>query len=190
MYRQDNEHEMKGGILIYIKNNIQVEENKTLNNLSADCKECRWLELQFADTKMILGVVYRKGVSNATNNKLLNQIIDKAARMYDKILICGDFNYPKINWIDQEVDAGPYSASAQFLDCINDSLLTQHVKHFTRVRGDQKPSLIDLVITENDQTFRDDVRHNPPIATSDHCVLIWDYLVAVDNDADSSIINK
>ena len=55
----------------------------------------------------------------------------------------------------------------------------QSVKQFTRVRGNQKPSLIDLVITEDSQSLHDTIKHDAPIGKSDHCVLRWNYLVSV-----------
>ena len=49
----------------------------------------------------------------------------------------------------------------------------------TRVRGDHKPSLLDLVITKNSQTLFDDVAHKDPLGKSDDCVLRSKYLVSV-----------
>ena len=45
MFRQDNEKEIKGGILIYVKDHLKVSENRILNNLSAGFKESKWIEL-------------------------------------------------------------------------------------------------------------------------------------------------
>ena len=186
MFRQDNEHDIKGGILIYIRDDILVTENKILNDISADFKESRWLELEVSGNKLILGTIYRKGRSGAGNSKLLNEIINKAAKLYGKILLCGDFNYPEINWKTFEINAGPFSAPAKFLNCVNDNYLQQHVTKPTRRRGKDKPSLIDLVVTENSQTLFDDIIHDCPIAKSDHDVLKWKYLVGVGENIQKS----
>ena len=124
IYRQDNEMEIKGGIIVYIKDNIKVSENKTINNLSSEFKESKWLELDVAGEKIILGAIYRKGKSSAANNKQLNAIINKVTKIYDKLIICGDLNFPEIDWITHLVDAGPMSPATQFLNCINDNFLT------------------------------------------------------------------
>ena len=163
MIRQDNETETKGGILIYIRDDIEVSENKILNQLSADIKECKWLELKLSGNKLIFCTIYRKGKSGPINNKLLNECISKACNIYDKILICGDLNFPEINWESFEIDGGPYSAPAQFLNCLNNNYLTQHVSEFTRVRGKDKPSLIDLIITEDSQTLQSEIVHDSPL---------------------------
>ena len=181
MIRQDNENDIKGGILIYIRDDVNFTENKLLNQLSGDIKECKWLELQYLEEKVIFGTIYRKGRSGATNNKLLNACINKATQLYDKILICGDLNFPEINWRNFEVDGGPYSPPSQFLDCVNNNYLLQHVTKFTRVRGKDKPSLIDLVITEDSQTLQSEIIHDAPLGLGDHCILKWQYLMGMNN---------
>ena len=60
----------------------------------------------------------------------------------------------------------------------------------TRVRGHHKPSLLDLVITENSQTLFDDVAHEDPLGKRDHCVLRWKYLVSVANPDDEGLSNQ
>ena len=179
MIRQDNEKDIKGGILIYIRDDIIVTENKHLNKLSEDVKECKWLEIQLSGETIIFCTIYRKGKSGAVNNKLLNTCINKASQLYEKILICGDLNFPEINWQTFEVDAGPYSAPSQFLECINNNYLMQHVSEPTRRRGKDKPSLIDLIITENSQTLQSNIIHDAPFGSGDHDVLKWKYLVSM-----------
>ena len=185
LFRKDNERDMKGGILVYIKEHISVQSNKVLDNLSADFRESLWLELNISGEKIILGTIYRKGSSGATNNNNLNDLIKKASCLYRKVIICGDFNYPEINWNNFDVDAGPYSSPAKFLNSLNDAFCVQHVKEFTRIRGKDEPSLLDLVITEDSQEMTDTLRHLAPLGKSDHCVLAWKYLVSVKDNEDN-----
>jgi len=44
-----------------------------------------------------------------------------------------DFNYPAIDYLEDHVTSGPDSATATFLDAIQDLLLFQHVEEPTRV---------------------------------------------------------
>ena len=177
MFRQDNEKEIKGGILIYVRDDVEVAENKALNQLSADFKECKWLELQLSGNKTIFGTIYRKGKSGQMNNKLLNDCITKASKIYENILICGDLNFPEINWATFDIESGPYSAPAQFLNCINSNYLFQHVTEPTRRRGKDKPSLIDLLITEDSQNLHQKVIHDAPFGKGD--ILKWQYLMGI-----------
>ena len=59
--------------------------------------------------------------------------------------------------------------------------MTQHVTDFTRYRGTNDPSLLDLVITDNSQTQVSPVIE-APLGASDHAVLTWDYLLSVNED--------
>ena len=96
MFRCDNPDEIKGGILVYTSSRLSVTipKSKKLMNLKSDFKECILLDIHINDETVLFGAVYRKGDSLAENNKLLREIIDISAKNYDKILYCGDFNFP------------------------------------------------------------------------------------------------
>ena len=98
--------------MVYVKEEIIVSEVKIINNVNAELKECLWLQLESGGEKIMFGAIYRKGRSNAANSKLLNRTIEKVTTMYDRVLICGDLNYPEINWETFNVNVGPYSAPA------------------------------------------------------------------------------
>ena len=182
LFRKDNEQERKGGILMYIKDELIVYRNKLLDQMSADFKECIFLDLEYYGERVLVGTVYRKGASKADNNKLLNKIINKASKINKKLIICGDFNYPVINWATLDVSTGPYSPGAQFLECVMDNFLTQHVSKPTRARGTNKPSLIDLILTDSDQHLSDSLVHSCPFGKGDHDILTWKSLTSVSED--------
>ena len=56
------------------------------------------------------------------------------------------------------------------LDALADSYLTQHTNRPTRIRGDDKPSLVDLVISDT-STPAEEIEHLPPLGDSDHALL-------------------
>ena len=67
----------------------------------------------------------------------------------------------------------------RFYDAIMDNFLTQHQTSFTRVRGKDKPSCIDLIITDDGQTqVKPTLQVTAPIGLSDHAVLEWQYLLS------------
>ena len=127
---------------------------------------------------MLFGTVYRKPSSKAANDKLIRDAIDVAADSSRKILICGDFNHPEINWKDNTVNASAFSPEMRFFDCLEDNFLQQHVTKPTRFRGKDKPSTVDLIISENSQTQIEPI-HEVPLDKSDHVVLKWSYLLGV-----------
>ena len=75
----------------------------------------------------------------------------------DQYLICGDFNYPKIDWLNYVIpetnnnnNAENTSREIRFYDAIQNAFLHQHVTEPTRQRGSNTPSLLDLVLTKNE----------------------------------------
>ena len=177
--RKDNTHEVRGGLLLYVSDNITTSKDKAIDNSSANFKESQWIVLHIDDVQVLYGVIYRKGASNAENNSILRDVLTKASRKYNKIIINGDLNYPEIDWVNNTVKGSDYSPQMRFYDCLMDNYLQQHVKQFTRARGSDKPSLLDLVITENSQTqVGPSLKVMAPLRKSDHAVIIFDYLVS------------
>ena len=56
------------------------------------------------------------------------------------------------------------------LECLGDSGLYQKVSCYTRVRENQEPSLLDLILTNEDDMIQD-VVSRPPLGKSDHVLL-------------------
>ena len=82
----------------------------------------------------------------------------------------GDFNFREIDWENNNTNVGPEHLASQFLESVRDKYLYQHVKHATRYRGDNQPSLLDLILT-NEEEMIDHVVHNAPLGNSDHEIL-------------------
>lgn len=68
----------------------------------------------------------------------------------------GDFNYRTINWTNWISEAPPGHISHEFIECIRDSFLHQHVQNDTRFRGSVCPSNLDLVFS-NDELLTEDL---------------------------------
>ena len=78
----------------------------------------------------------------------------------------GDFNYRNINW-DQPCNNGGGIEESKFLDCVEDCLLTQHVRCLTT-----QQSILDLVFTQEPDLVSD-VQDLGPFDSSDHHLLTW-----------------
>ena len=181
LHRQDNSYEVKGGIIIYTKDDLQISEPpKKLRNISSEFKEAKWLVIKQQQQNILFGAVYRKGASNAHNNKLMRDMLTIAAKSYDNIMVCGDFNFPNINWDNNTVVGSTYCQASRFVDCLDDNFLCQHVHEFTRKRGKDKESLLDLIITDSYQSqISESVEVTSPLGKSDHGVVIWNYLTTI-----------
>ena len=90
-------------------------------------------------------------------------------KLNDIVTLCGDFNFPGISWPLHE---GSKDTESLFLDTVDDSNLIQHVKEFTRKRGTDNPSLLDLVLTDDQQVVSKPLITDP-LGKSDHSVVCW-----------------
>ena len=122
-------------------------------------------------------------------------MIEEASKA-DKIVIVGDFNFKQINWKDQIVNGSIYSQPAKFYSCIEDSFLKQHVMDYTRKRGKSKESLLDLAITDLNQTqVTESIKISDAIAKSDHYTIQFSYLTKIteteeDTTGDCNLLKK
>ena len=151
MVRKDNTREARGGLITYIHKTLNVMNCSELDDLHTDFSEClfNWIKKD-EGPKILTGCIYRKGNSSQENDILLHQILERVGNQGYGVLLTGDFNLPNIDWDTQTITAPENSPEQQFLDALNDSFLTQHVKEITRVRGDHRLTSLDLIIT-NDQ---------------------------------------
>ena len=97
----------------------------------------------------------------------------------------GDFNFREIDWENNNTNVGPEHLASQFLESVRDKYLYQHVKHATRYRGDNQPSLLDLILT-NEEEMSDNVVHNAPLGNSDHEILEFNYKLGINENTRSN----
>ena len=87
-----------------------------------------------------------------------------------QVFLIGDFNYPDIEWSRLQAKS---EASQRFVDCMEDSYLTQHVTGATR-----GGNVLDLVIT-SDPGMISKVNILGQFAKTDHSQLQWETEVMV-----------
>ena len=123
-----------------------------------------------------LGLVYRSPNSTPEENDILitflHSFLSKVNPRNDKVLILGDFNLPSINWEHETCPNDTSHISYKFLDCIHEYYLTQFVNQPTHYRGDQNPTLIDLILS-NDSDFVHNFNHSAPFGLSHHSVITF-----------------
>ena len=125
--------------MIQVKSEITFEEACMLE-----------VRLPGGDT-LLLGCCYRsptKTAASGENNNKLNKFLRWAAeRRHSHKCIMGDFNFKKLNWATQSTSESENSDEAKFLETLRDSFFHQQVQKPTRQRGNDEPSLLDLVLT-------------------------------------------
>ena len=100
---------------------------------------------------------------------MINDFIRQESQRSNFLMI-RDLNLPKIDWESNTPNTVVGSKKNNFLDALADSYLTQHTNRPTRIRGDDKPSLVDLVISDT-STLVEEIEHLPQLGDSDHAVL-------------------
>ena len=82
-------------------------------------------------------------------------------------LVVGDFNRRKIDW---KTMSSSCPNDRKFIEAIEDSYMTQHVNEATRGRGNDTPTLSDLVFSSKAENI-EQVKMNPPLGRSDHNIV-------------------
>ena len=122
--------------------------------------------------KTLVGSVYRSPNSTPENNRWMLAELACANEIAgdNKILILGDFNVPKINWVDMDLVRGAKQIDRQVLEVATDEFFIQHVFMDTQFDFvNDTSSLLDLIFTKEEGDVRNvEVLH--PLGKSDHGV--------------------
>ena len=162
------------GILLYTHKSLQAKEVEMKTNY----EETIFVELKINQRdKLLIGCFYRSDSGTEENNSNLRNMINEACSMsYTHLLFMGDFNYPDINWANWTSKSDNIdSQEFKFIECIRDNFFIQHVSEPTRVRGEDTPNLLDLIIT-NEKNMIDSIEYQSPLGKSDHSVLVFNFV--------------
>jgi len=179
LFRNDRKkgvHTKGGGVALYIKDIFKSRECCKLTN--SNFEDSIWCFINFQDVKLLVGTCYRSTSSTDLNNNHLLALLKEAVKesQNSQLLLIGDFNYPEINFEDNDVSAGEGSAPDKFFTCVQDLFLYQHVTECTRYRGNQKPSTLDYVFTYDENSVSD-MLYKAPLGKSDHCCIQFEYTI-------------
>ena len=175
MFYSDYESNGTRGVIIYAKKYLRAQALCMKTTFT----ESVWISIA-TDThdRLVIGCVYRSPNSPNDNNDKLELLIKEAiALKATKLVIMGDFNLPGIDW-KSGLANGYNLVDKKFLTVLGDNFLCQLVDQPTRFRDGQKPSLLDLVIT-NDESVVNEIRYREPLGKSDHLVLEFEISVSV-----------
>ena len=120
--------------------------------------------------------LYRSPNSSSENNKLLNQLIPNTSLIDGKLLILGNFNFPTINWDNLSTPHLSNHSTSEFLAAAQDAFLFQCVHSPIHTRPNQKPTLTDLIFSQDGQTITN-MTTSAPLGISHHKGLRFDYIV-------------
>lgn len=159
------------GCVIYTKETIQAFE---IDSFDFEYIEHIQIGIHTLESNILISCIYRS--PNATNEKCIDELSGLLSMThfksikFDCRLYMGDFNCKEINWQNMTTSVGTDHISTKFLESVMDTYLFQHVHQPTRYRGDNHPSLLDLIFTNEDGMINM-VDHCAPLGNSDHEVL-------------------
>ena len=133
------------------------------------------IRLRAGDT-MLFACCYRSPTASSTsekNNERLNRLLlTISKKTYSHRCIVGDFNYRDIDWCSWTAQHGEESKEAKFIETIRDCYFFQHVQQATRRRGNDQPSRLDLIFTDEEMQISD-VKYLSPLGKSDHNLIVF-----------------
>ena len=121
---------------------------------------------------LVIGLIYRPPSNSHEDDTKLNSLLIVAEQRTIKkqLLVLGDFNFPDIRWDIGDAQSG--TRQEEFIKTINELYWLQNVNDVTRVRVNNKPSMLDLVFTRSSKEI-DNLNFNPCLGKSDHVVLVF-----------------
>ena len=124
-----------------------------------------------SDLIMLIECIYRSPNSSNRSVLELGKLLEEACSYgYSHLCILGDFNFKEINWDKGDTNTNETHQANIYLELIRYNFLTQHVKQATRYIDNNTPSILDLVLT-NEEHIIDEITHLPGLGKSDHEIL-------------------
>ena len=170
------------GIAVYTHDSI----SKSVAQISLNTKfnENCLLEIHLRGGDMLLfACLYRSPTPSETsevNNNNLNILMKEiSTKKYSHRCIVGDFNFKDINWSSWTSCHNSESTEEKFIETINDCFYHQHIDRPTRSRGNDTPSQLDLIFTDEAMQISD-IKHHAPLGKSDHNVITFNFNCYVD----------
>ena len=186
--KESNDKHVRGCIM-YVKNgidykviDIDVKEKRNGVEVKKQFEEHVTIEINLAgNDKLLCSTMYRRGESTEENNEILLKTLEHITHnfKFSHLVVMGDFNVRNIDWVNtcclvQDLD----DYSNKFLECMRDSYLFQHVTEPTRQRGNDTPSTIDLIFS-NEENMISDINYLSPLGRSDHTILNFNITCSV-----------
>ena len=134
--------------------------------------EAQIIEINMTNgSKILFCSVYRSPNSSLQNDNDLNELVCTLANAnHGTLILAGDFNYPCIDWNLLTNTSQSIDKHFTFVETVKDSFLTQHIYLPTRGRGTDRPSLLDLLLTDM-ECPEPSIEMCAPLGKSDHSLI-------------------
>ena len=115
------------GVIIYVRDNISCKKVSP----SSTNRDHIWVELNLGKNDILLcGCMYRSPTKEMENKKItteeVSRVLGEMSEHKKQMIICGDFNYPEIDW-EYEYVSDSHDVIRPFINAVQDNLLYQHI---------------------------------------------------------------
>ena len=156
------------GVMIIYKEHLDVTPLDDINQIFSPAI---FIKISNTHSFLHLGISYRSPNNPQSEDVKLNKQIKTAATSLKNLFIYGDFNYPEVDWGNMYCGKSEEHPASQFLHTIEECRLDQLVENSTHIKPKCKPSLIDLILTNN-KDLSNNPSFKPPIGKSHHAVIL------------------
>ena len=144
-----------------------------LNDPCLSLTDALWCRLLLHNgDSVLIGVIYRPPSSLLENDiSLISSVKQALSKRYSHVLIVGDFNVPSL--FSNPIPCDLFSHELQ--DILFTHPLYNHTTNPTRYRFPSNPSLLDLLLT-NEELMIEEATYCPPLGRSDHVLLDFRFM--------------
>jgi hypothetical protein len=178
IFRKDRIQRKGGGVLLLAKPNLKPEPRVDLQTSNSEHNEILVVTIEPSKgNKIAIITAYRsqKDPHHLFLSNLENTLNNCTRANFSKILLIGDFNYPKIKWNPRQDTKLPHHAN-EFIHVLSSYGLVQLNTHPSRATSD---NILDLVIT-NFPDKLSKIYANTFTYQSDHYLLHFDLSTTID----------
>ena len=158
------------GIAIFVSNKLQATQ---VSFPQCSFQEQLWVKIPLQSPDILLvGCFYRSPSSSGQSStiNLIDLLRTCSAENFSHIVVAGDLNMPQIDWTSDFSYAPEGHYSHISIEGMQECGFTQHVTKATRYRQGERPSTLDIILS-NEPGLVQSLTTHPPIGNSDHIVL-------------------
>ena len=152
-YRVDRKGRSHGGAIIYLRNNLASAAQPLISYSNG---ECEVIAVKIPTYNLVTINCYRPPQCSTESfvdviEKITKTLEDQPTPM-PEIILCGDFNFPGIQWPESKVSGGSQMDRTQarlLIEIAEKFFLTQQINKPTR-----KDNILDLLFTNNGDAVR------------------------------------
>ena len=156
---------------MFVRSELEACEVKDAQLLSDTCEQA-WCSFTANNCRVLFGCLYRPPDCEEQENVSISKSIRVASSLvkrgiYSDLIVCGDFNYPRIQWDTNGIGScvSEEGQDVLFTDTVGSCGLHQHVQEPTFLFDGKQTTLIDLILSSR-QSLILSLETGPPLSSS------------------------